>query len=52
MDSFGLPIGQIAFWGVEIDSDDMDLSLVQQVFLEIFFLLDLSSVSSAVRHAG
>lgn len=52
MDSFGFPIGQIAFLGIEIDSDDMDLSFVQQVFLEIFLLLDLSSVSSAVRHAG
>ena len=52
VDFFGLPIGQIAFSGIEIDSDDMDLSFVQQVFLEIFFLLDLSSVSSAVRHAG
>ena len=45
MDFFGLPIGQIAFLGVEIDSDDMDLSFVQQVFLEIFLLLDL-------RHGG
>ena len=30
MDSFGLPIGQIAFLGIEIDSDDMDLTFFQQ----------------------
>ena len=39
MDFFGFPISQISSFGIEIDSGDMNFTLIQQIFLGIFFCL-------------
>ena len=38
---FFLPADEIAFDGIEVDSDDPDVTLIEQIFPEIFFFFDL-----------
>ena len=38
VDPLGFPAGQIALLWIEIDSDNINFSLIQKIFFEIFFL--------------
>ena len=40
-DFFLFPADKIAFDGIEIHADDMDIPFVEQILFEIFFFFDL-----------